>query len=289
MLRRVFGHILGALSGMAAVVASEGCSPALPPTPAPPPDVVVYYGYEVANVFPHDREAFTQGLAFSGGCLYEGTGLHGASSIRKVELETGRALLMRQLPRAHFGEGIALHNNRLIQLTWRSQVGFVYDVEGFEPRGDFNYVGEGWGITHDGSRFIMSDGTARLRFLDVKTFQEVGHVYVRFGDRPISNLNELEYIDGYVYANIWKEERIAVICPDSGCVAAWIDLSGLLTAEERRAADVLNGIAWDASGERLFVTGKRWPKLFEITLVEQGRIPYPGKDIEGGSREAVEN
>ncbi|HDP34347.1 MAG TPA: glutaminyl-peptide cyclotransferase [Candidatus Hydrogenedentes bacterium] len=253
--------------------------PQLPPADQPPPDTVTYYTYRVAESFPHDRNAFTQGLAFSNGVLYEGTGLYGESSIRKVEPATGEVMQIKKLPRAYFGEGVTVYENRLIQLTWKSQVGFIYDLETFERTGDFNYLGEGWGLTHDGRRFIMSDGSARLRFLDMKSLDTTGQIYVRFGDQPVTRLNELEYIDGCIYANIWKEDRIAIINPDSGYVIGWADMSGLLSAEEKKEADVLNGIAYDTDNQRLFVTGKRWPKLFHVELVEEKTDPYPAVSI----------
>ena len=251
------------------------CRPTLPPADQPPPETIAFYTYRMVKEFPHDPEAFTQGLVMRDGFLYEGTGLYGASSIRKVTLETGEALLMKKLPEIYFGEGIAVQGNRLVQLTWKSQVGFVYEQDTFERTGDFNYLGEGWGLTHDSERFIMSDGTAQLRFLDLSTFDVIGQVYVRYGDEPVAYLNELEYIDGYIYANIWKKDRIAIINPESGYVVGWVDMAGLLTAEERRSADVLNGIAYDDKNGRIFVTGKKWPKLFEIELVEERSEPYP--------------
>lgn len=268
-------QIVLALTSMGALI--KGCIAPLPPSDVPPPEIVTYYDYEIVAVYPHDPDAFTQGLDFHDGYLYEGTGLHGASSIRKVELETGRVLRKRMLPDAYFGEGIVVAGDQLVQLTWKSQVGFVYDLESFELVRDFNYLGEGWGLTHDNSRFIMSDGSARLRFLDMNNFAGIGHMYVRYGDRPVTNINELEFINGYVYANIWQDDRIAIICPAGGYVVGWADLSGLLDADERRKADVLNGIAYDAAGDRLFVTGKRWPKLFEIRLIERETRPWPGR------------
>jgi len=251
------------------------CRSPLPPADQPPPANIIYYKYDVVNEFPHDTGAFTQGLTMVDNVLYEGTGLRGASSIRRVDLETGKVLQMAKLPDSYFGEGIAAHNGRLLQLTWKSQTGFIYDIDTFERTGEFNYLGEGWGLTHDGKRFIMSDGTARLRFLDMETLESVGQLYVRYGNEPVYYLNELEYIEGSIYANIWKQDRIAVIDPASGYVTAWIDLAGLLTKEELRGADVLNGIAWNMQEKRLFVTGKKWPKLFEINLVESKREPYP--------------
>lgn len=251
------------------------CRPTLPPADQPPPETIAFYTYQVVQEFPHDPEAFTQGLVVDAGFLYEGTGLRGESSIRKVSLETGEAVQIKKLPSSYFGEGIAVQGDQLIQLTWKSKVGFVYALDTFERIGDFSYLGEGWGLTHDGERFIMSDGTARLRFLDLDTFDTIGQVYVRYGDEPVVHLNELEYIDGYVYANVWQEDRIAIINPESGYVEGWVDMSGLLTAEEQRNTDVLNGIAYDKEAGRIFVTGKKWPKLFEITLIEARREAYP--------------
>lgn len=251
------------------------CSTPLPPAEADPPENVTFYKYEVLRAYPHDPGAFTQGLVFAGGFLYEGTGLNGSSSVRKVNIETGEVVRQLLLPRAYFGEGIAIEGGRLVQLTWRSQAGFIYALDTFEKQGDFSYLGEGWGITHDGVRFVMSDGTTKLRFLDNDTLGQIGQVYVRYGEEPVKNINEMEYIDGMLYANIWQDDRISIIDPSSGYVTGWADLSGLLDAEEARNADVLNGIAWDAEGKRLFVTGKRWPKLFEIRLVIDRTEPYP--------------
>ncbi|MCK5861815.1 MAG: glutaminyl-peptide cyclotransferase [Candidatus Hydrogenedentes bacterium] len=262
-------------AGIALTGCCCSCRSSLPPADQPPPETVTFYTCHVLEKFPHDPEAFTQGLAVYDGSLYEGTGLRGASSIRKVALETGAVLQIQKLPDAYFGEGIAVQNGRLVQLTWKSQVGFVYEKDSFERVRDFNYLGEGWGLTHDGERFIMSDGTARLRFLDINTLETVGEIYVRYGDEPVRYLNELEYIDGYIYANIWRKDRIAIINPQSGYVEGWVDMAGLLTAQERRNADVLNGIAYDEEDSRIFVTGKRWPKLFEIELVEERQEAYP--------------
>ena len=227
------------------------------------------YGYEVVNAYPHDPAAFTQGLVYLEGVLYEGTGLNGRSSLRKVELETGRVLQQRDLDTRFFGEGIAIFNNRVLQITWQSQTAFVYDVDTFELRTQFSYATEGWGLTHDGERLIMSDGTSTLYFRDPFSFAETGRVAVRQGDSPVANLNELEFIDGQVFANIWQSDRIVRIDPHSGQVTGIIDLSGLLSAADRggRRVDVLNGIAYDARGDRLFVTGKWWPKLYEVKLV----------------------
>lgn len=252
-----------------------GCCAPLPPSDYAPPEEIIYYECEIVTVYPHDSGAFTQGLVFENGCLYEGTGMHGKSSIRQVALESGEPIRQYLLSSSYFGEGIAVQGKRLFQLTWRSNVGFVYDLDNFEQTGDFGYLGEGWGLTHDGKRLIMSDGTSRLRFLDMNSFEEKGSIHVRYGSSPIQKLNELEYINGMVYANIWYDHRIAIICPESGYVTGWIDCSSLLKRPEIARADVLNGIAWDRDGERLFVTGKYWPELFEIRLIEKARAPYP--------------
>jgi glutamine cyclotransferase len=226
------------------------------------------YSYEVVNVFPHDRVAFTQGLVFEDGLLYEGTGLRGASTLRKVELETGLVQQRYDLPEQYFGEGIAVYEDRIVQLTWQSNTGFVYDKDSFSLLGTFSYPTEGWGLTYDGERLIMSDGTSTLHFLDPYTFEEIRQVRVHDENGPLERLNELEYVDGQVLANVWTTDLVTRIDPQSGRVTAWIDLSGLLEPEDQEPhVDVLNGIAYDAEGERLFVTGKWWPKLFEIVLV----------------------
>ncbi len=229
------------------------------------------YGVEVVRRLPHDSQAFTQGLLYQNGYLYESTGLEGRSSIRRVELETGRVLQQHDIPAQYFGEGIVAWGGKLIELTWRSGVGFVYDLETFALEKQFAYRGEGWGLTHDGRRLIMSDGTPELRFLDPETLQETGRITVTDQGQPVGNLNELEYVRGEVYANVWLTDRIARIDPATGTVTGWIDLTGLLTAADRARGptDVLNGIAYDAEGDRLFVTGKLWPALFEVRLVRK--------------------
>jgi glutamine cyclotransferase len=239
------------------------------------------YTYQVVNVYPHDRRAFTQGLVYDGGVFYESTGLYGQSSLRQVEVETGTILKMYRLPDEYFGEGLTLWKDALVQLTWREQVGWVYDKETFQPIRRFAYRGEGWGLTHDGRFLIMSDGTATLRFLDPDTFTEVKRLVVRDRTVPVSSLNELEFVKGEIYANIWLTDRVARISPRTGRVLAWIDLAGLLTEEDRRQpVDVLNGIAYDPVGDRLFVTGKLWPKVFEIKLV--ARAPSWNAGLRGG-------
>jgi len=226
------------------------------------------YTYEVVKTYRHEPNAFTQGLVFENGFLYEGTGLNGSSTLRKVELETGKILQMHNLPAKFFGEGITIYSDRIIQLTYKSNVGFVYNKNSFELLQSFNYPTEGWGITYDGKRIIMSDGTSTLYFLDPETLKRTGHIKVHGNHVPVSGLNELEYIKGQIFANVWPTERIAIIAPQTGMVIGWINMGGLLSPQDRvRFVDVFNGIAYDAINDRLFVTGKFWPKLFEIKLV----------------------
>ena len=226
------------------------------------------YGYRIVNRYPHDPNGFTQGLVFVDGFLFEGTGLRGRSSLRKVDLLSGNILQIRRLPNRFFGEGVTVYNNKVIQLTWRANLGFVYHKDNFQLLETFHYPTEGWGITHDGQRLIMSDGTSVLYFLDTESYKEIGRIEVRDSKGPVSKLNELEYVKGLILANVWKTERIAQISPETGQVVGWIDLRGLLSPEERvQRVDVLNGIAYDQRNDRLFVTGKLWPKLFEIELV----------------------
>jgi glutaminyl-peptide cyclotransferase len=228
------------------------------------------YGYRIVKVYPHDAKAFTQGLQYVGGVLYEGTGQVGQSSIRKVELATGKVLQQRDVPAPHFGEGITVWKNDLIEITWQTHVAFVYDRATFQPKKQFSYPGEGWGLTQDANSLIMSDGSDELRLLDPVTFAEQRRIKVTAAGAPLRNLNELEYVKGEIFANVWQTDYVARIAPDSGKVTSYIDLRGLLTGAERANTDVLNGIAYDAEHDRLFVTGKWWPKLFEITLVKKG-------------------
>jgi glutamine cyclotransferase len=231
-------------------------------------DLIPVAGYRVINSYPHDPRAFTQGLVFADDILYEGTGRRGQSSLRKVDLVTGNILQILSLPPRYFGEGITVYGDKVIQLTWQARVGFVYDKETFQLVDTFNYPTEGWGLTHDGKRLIMSDGTSTLHFLDPETFKEIGRIEVHSRDGPVSRLNELEYVRGEIYANVWKTDSIARISPQTGEVIGWLELKGLLTREDRLSRiDVLNGIAYDANNDRLFVTGKLWPKLFEIDLI----------------------
>ena len=227
----------------------------------------LHYTYNVINVYPHNETAFTQGLIFEDGVLYESTGLYGYSTLRCVELKTGEIKQFYTLPSQFFGEGITIFDDKIIQLTWQSNRGFVYDKYSFDLLQEFNYPTQGWGITHDGSRLIMSDGTATLYFLDPETFTQVDQVEVYDDAGPITELNELEYIQGEVYANIWKEEKIAIINPQSGQVTGWVDLEGIQDLENMDTSNVLNGIAYDEKEDRLFVTGKRWSQLFEISLI----------------------
>jgi glutamine cyclotransferase len=236
-------------------------------TAAPP--AIPVYGYEVVQAYPHDPDAFTEGLFFKDGFLYESTGMLGRSSVRKVRLETGEVLSEVHLPDGLFGEGIVDWGERIVGLTWTTQLGFVLDLKDFSLLGRFSYPGEGWGLTRNDHELIMSDGSAELRFLDPQTLHELRRLRVTADGRPVDQLNELEWVDGEIFANVWQTDRIARIDPSSGQVVGWIDLSGLLSANDRAQSnpDVLNGIAFDAATKRLFVTGKQWPKLFEIRLV----------------------
>ncbi len=233
-------------------------------------DTTPVYAYHVVNVYPHDRDAFTQGLAYDDGVLYEGTGLYERSMLRQVELESGRVLAQRRLPRHVFGEGITVLGDRIIQLTWRSQIVFSYDKRSLQLLSQRPYAREGWGITHDGTQLILSDGSATLRFLDPRTLAVRRRVEVHDERGPVANLNELEHVRGEIYANVWQSDRVAVISPLNGRVRFWIDLAGLLSAEDA-PVDVLNGIAYDKERDRLFVTGKLWPKLFEIKIMPKAR------------------
>jgi len=224
--------------------------------------------YRIVHTYPHDPQAYTQGLLFEDGYLYESTGLNGRSSLRMVDLETGRALQKADVPDKYFAEGLAAWGGTLIQLTWQSHVAFVYDRFSFRLLHTFTYKGEGWGLTQDRKDLILSDGTATLRFFDPGTFREVRHIVVKDHGSQVTQLNELEYVRGEIYANVWHTDRIARISPSNGRVLGWIDLSGLLSAGQVSDPEaVLNGIAYDAADDRLFVTGKLWPKLFEIKIV----------------------
>ncbi len=231
-------------------------------------DVVTVSTYKIINTYPHDQNAFTQGLVFEDGFLYESTGLYGNSSLRKIDLETGEILQIHELSDQYFGEGVTIYEDRIIQLTWQSKVGFVYDKESFKVLQEFNYNTEGWGITHDGNKLIMSDGTSTLHFLDPETFNEIDRIEVYDNNGPVTRINELEYVKDEILANVWKTDRIARIEPLTGKVKGSIDLKSILSSEEKgEDVGVLNGIAYDQKDDRLFVTGKFWPKLFEIDLI----------------------
>jgi glutamine cyclotransferase len=255
-----WGRVAFALT-IAALCATVVATAQKPPVPTP------VSSYRIVKIYPHDRGAFTQGLQFVNGVLYEGTGLKGQSTIRKVRLENGEVLQEHKIDPRFFGEGIVVWKDSLIQITWQSEIGFVYDLATFEQKRTFNYTGEGWGLTHDGTRVIMSDGSSALRFFDPATLGETGRLNVREGTTPVKNLNELEFVKGEILANVWQTNRIARISPKTGQVTGWINLEGLLDPRDAVGVDVLNGIAYDAAGDRLFVTGKLWPKLFEIKIV----------------------
>jgi glutaminyl-peptide cyclotransferase len=224
--------------------------------------------FRLVKSYPHDATAYTQGLIYREGFLFESTGLNGQSTLRRVKLETGEVVQQHRLDAAYFAEGLAEWNSQLVQLTWRSRIAFVYDLASFAPRRTFGYAGEGWGLTRDREGFILSDGTAQLRFLHPDTFREVRRVTVTDGGVPVRDLNELEYVRGEVFANVWHTDRIARISPESGRVVGWIDLRGLMSTGYRLDPEaVLNGIAYDAANGRLFVTGKLWPRVFEIEVV----------------------
>jgi glutamine cyclotransferase len=242
------------------------------PPPVLSPDTRVAR-FTVVKSWPHDPGAFTQGLEFEKGRLYEGTGGEGKSTLREVALETGDVVRMATLPAKEFGEGITILGDRIYQLTWKSRKGFVYDLRTFKPVSEFAYEGEGWGLANDGVSLIMSDGTDKLYFRDPATFAVTRTVAVRDGTRPVSQLNELEWINGEVFANIWQSDSIVRINPQSGEVVGWVNLRGLFSSSDRgrylqpaQVIDVLNGIAYDDSTKRLVVTGKWWPRIYEITI-----------------------
>jgi glutamine cyclotransferase len=237
---------------------------------------VPVHGYRVIASYPHDSSAVTQGLAFDAGELFEGTGRHGLSTLRLVDLSSGRVERQVALPARLFGEGITVWEDEIVQLTWRSQLGLRFDRATFTPIGAFPLPGEGWGITQDGRHWIVSDGTDSIRFLDPATQQEVRRVRVRDGAKPVTRLNELEFIDGELWANIWHEDRLVRIAPADGRVLGYVDLTGLLPRGERPDSEaVLNGIAYDRAGSRLFVTGKHWPRLFQIEVVPKQNQAVP--------------
>lgn len=228
------------------------------------------YTYRILGKYPHDPDAFTQGLAYEDRFIYESTGRRGHSSIRKVAIETGEVVGVRRLPDRFFGEGIAVYGDRILQLTLDAKTAFVYDKNTFEVEDEFTYPTHGWGLTSDGANLIMSDGTSALYFMEPESFTRVGQVVVKDGNRAVVGLNELEYVKGEVFANVWRTDVIVRISPRTGQVTGWIDLTGLLSPEGRTdTTGVLNGIAYDAEGDRLFVTGKFWPYLFKIEIIKQ--------------------
>ena len=230
------------------------------------------YTYMIVNAFPHDHEAYTQGLIYSDGYFYESTGKRGQSTLRKVDISTGAPLQWHHLAENFFGEGITIFQDRIIQLTWESYTGFVYDKESLVVLEEFYYNTEGWGIASDGERIIMSDGSATIYFLEPGTFAVIDQIEVTANGIPIRNLNELEFVQGEIYANVMPSNRIARIDPDTGTITGWIDLTGILnTVKQGYAVDVLNGIAYDEENDRLFVTGKLWPRVFEIRVIAAGK------------------
>lgn len=225
------------------------------------------FTYLVVHTYPHDRDAFTQGLEYHDGFLYEGTGREGHSSLRKVKLETGQVVQHIDIAPQYFGEGITVLDGKILELTWKAQTGFIYDRTSFHLLRNFTYAGEGWGLANDGKTIYMSDGSSQIRFWDPQTLKELRRISVHDGNRAIENLNELECVRGEIYANVWTTNLIARISPGDGHVIAWIDLTGLLKPSDMtETVDVLNGIAYDSAHDRLFVTGKLWPKLFEIKI-----------------------
>ena len=249
------------LAALLIALCAAGAAPAAIPT----------WGVEVVHVYLHDPQAFTEGLFYLNGFFYESTGLNGHSQIRKVDPASGRVVRSRDLAPTYFGEGIVAWNGRLVQLTWVGHVGFVYDLATFRPRSQFSYPGEGWALTRNEREIVMSDGTPQLRFLDPGSLRERRRLTVTADGVPVKNLNELEWVKGEILANIWLTNRIARIDPASGHVVGWIDLTGLITPQDTGGNEdaVANGIAYDAARDRLFVTGKLWPKLFEIRLVRR--------------------
>jgi glutamine cyclotransferase len=221
------------------------------------------YSYKVVATYPHDTRAFTEGLFFDNGSFYESTGGWGTSSLREENL-TGSIIKEVMLSDQYFGEGLALVNGSLIQLTWQNGIGFIYNQKTLKEEGNFTYLTEGWGLTFDGNQLIMSDGSSNLYFLDATTFQKVGQVSVHDANRTIDNLNELEYVNGDIYANIWHQQKIAIISPNSGKINGYIDLTGIYNTSDPES--VLNGIAYDQETGNLYVTGKNWPNIYQITI-----------------------
>ena len=231
---------------------------------------VPIWGISVVETFPHDPESFTQGFVYHRGYFYESTGLHGKSALKKIELNSGKVIKRVELGKEYFGEGMTILDDKIYQLTWLNKTGFIYDLSSFQKTGRFSYRSEGWGLTTDGKSLIMSDGTAVITFLNPETFQVIRRINVRDGKMPVTYLNELEFIRDEIWANVFTTDLIARISPQTGKVLSWIDLSSLPTLLPRsRRRDVLNGIAYDPERDRIFVTGKFWPQIFEIKIIKQ--------------------
>jgi glutamine cyclotransferase len=263
--RRAPALLLAALAVASCARSEKGAAGDVPTLPTGV--LPARYTYQVVHAWPHDPGAFTQGLVYEDGKLLESTGLNGRSSLREVDLETGRVMRQETVPSTYFAEGLAVIGDKAYQLTWKSQTGFIYDVSNFELRGTFPYEGEGWGLTTDGELLVMSDGTSRIRFIDPVTFKVVRSIDVTLSGKPVVRLNELEWVRGVIFANVWQTDTVVVIDPATGLVTSVVDFSFLLPLDQRAGADVLNGIAFDPDHDRLFVTGKLWPKLFEVRLM----------------------
>ena len=258
------------LSGLLLAACGPGTARGKRPAAAPVSAEPVRYTYAVRAVHPHLTTSYTQGLQFVNGVLWEGTGQHGESVLQRLDLATGQATVVARLPRSEFGEGITLLDGKIYQLTWQSNKAYVYDVATGRKLREFRYAGEGWGLTTDGSKLYLSDGSADIHTIDPATFRREGRITVTFKGEPVHYLNELEWIDGRIWANVYTTDQIAIIDPATGVVEGVVDLTGLLPDEELTpTTDVLNGIAYDAEGDRIFVTGKNWPKLYEIEIIEK--------------------
>lgn len=251
-------------------LAAASCSPSTTPAPASTSSTpaVPVFSYQVVNTFPHDKTAFTEGLQFVDGAMYESTGMEGTSWVRRYDLTTGAVQAEHVIDKQYFGEGSVVLADKIVSVTWKNQKGFIYDRATLAPKGEFTYQGEGWGMTTDGQKVFMSDGSSAIRIMDPGTLAETGEIKVTMNGRPVDQLNELEFIKGEIWANVFQTDRIVRIDPATGKVNSVVYLANLLSPQERQGVDVLNGIAYDASGDRIFVTGKYWPKIFEIKLVD---------------------
>ncbi len=261
---------------LAAALTLAGCSPSTGPAPvASTAPTIPAYAYDVVATYPHDPAAFTQGLLIEDGQLYESTGQLGTSWVRKVDLATGQVQQQYVVQPEYFGEGMVIWGDRIITLTWQHQKGFILDRNTLELKGEWVYQGEGWGLTRDDTQIYMSDGTAQIRKLNPETLEETGRIDVTMNGRPVGKLNELEFVKGEIWANVFETDRIVRIDPASGAVTGVLHLGGLLTRNERSKTDVLNGIAWDKANDKLYVTGKLWPKLFEIKVKDPAAPATP--------------